>query len=300
MPKYKAAHRKRALVTPEASSKVPEEGRQCYVSLFVEKYLRVYKTEDEALKKAKIEEKAIYEHCGSRNMYVNIAINTLKKLRHQVLTGIILYRHLKDYLLTEEQLHENNYPQPNPDKPGSILFTSGMTKALVNDTSRKICCRCGKIRGVMPTGKHSRVEECNYHLGPVLSHKVLGGLETRYSCCEGVLGSAGCQVAKLHVHGWKENIEGFMKTFVKCPPADGNPSVFAVNCEVLIHTSVVDTTVLFPHWLGLPHKRSLKSLVADHLQRIIQDNVLRAGTSMSGRVPHPLRYGHLTDGAGGR
>ncbi|XP_073737427.1 RNA exonuclease 1 homolog [Callorhinus ursinus] len=220
---------------------------------------------------AKIEEKAIYERCGSRNMYVNIAINTLK-LRHQALTGIILYRHLKDYLLTEEQLHENNYPQPNPDKPGSILFTSGMTKALVNDTSRKICCRCGKIHGVTPTGKHSRVEECNYHLGPVLSHKVLGGLETWYSCCEGVVGSAGCQVAKLHVHDWKENIEGFMKTFVKCPPADGNPGVFAVNCEVLIHTSVVDTTVLFPHWLGLPHKRSLKSLVADHLQRIIQDN----------------------------
>lgn len=40
----------------------------------------------------------------------------------------------------------------------------------------------------------------------------------------------------------------------------------------LIHTSVVDTTVLFPHRLGLPHRRSLKSLVADHLQRIIQDN----------------------------
>ncbi|XP_047623495.1 putative exonuclease GOR [Phacochoerus africanus] len=40
----------------------------------------------------------------------------------------------------------------------------------------------------------------------------------------------------------------------------------------LIHTSVVDTTVMFPHRLGLPHKRSLKSLVADYLQRIIQDD----------------------------
>uniref|UniRef100_A0A8C0N0X2 RNA exonuclease 1 homolog-like domain-containing protein n=1 Tax=Canis lupus familiaris TaxID=9615 RepID=A0A8C0N0X2_CANLF len=202
---------------------------------------------------AKIEEKTIYERCGSRNMYVNIAINTLKKLRHQdmsgsrnnskttglkkneknsALTGITLYRHLKDYLLSKEQLHENNYPQPNPEKPGSILLTTGMTKALVNDTSRKICCRCGKIYGVTSTGKHCRVEECNYHFGPVLSHKVLGGLETRYSCCGGVLGSAGCQVAKLHVHDQKENIKGFVKTFVKSPPPDGNPGVFAVNCEV--------------------------------------------------------------------
>ncbi|XP_034519882.1 RNA exonuclease 1 homolog [Ailuropoda melanoleuca] len=376
MPKCKLAHRKRALVTPESSSKVPEEVRQRYVNLFVEKYLGVYETEDEALNKAKIEEKAIYERCGGRNMYVNIAISTLKKLRQDVsgssnnkttglkknekrsaLTGITLYRHLKDYLLTEEQLHENNYPQPNPDKPGSILLTPGMTKALVNATSRKICCRCGKIYGVTPAGKHSRVEECNYHFGPVLRHKVLGGLETRYSCCEGVLGSAGCQVAKLHVHDQKENTEGFVQTFVKCPLPDSNPGVFAVNCEVcytakgleltqvtvvdpslqvvydtfvkpdeevidyntrfsgvveddlkntktsirdvqaillnlfsadtvlighsfehnlyalkLIHTSVVDTTVLFPHRLGLPHRRSLKSLVADHLQRIIQDN----------------------------
>lgn len=49
------------------------------------------------------------------------------------LTGIMLYRHLKDYLLTEEQLRENNYPQPNPEKPGSILLNPGMTKTRVND-----------------------------------------------------------------------------------------------------------------------------------------------------------------------
>ena len=111
--------------------------------------MRLYKTEDEAFNKAKIEEKATYEHCGSQNIYVNIAINILKKLRGQdvsgssndkkttglkknekknVLTGTILYRHLKDYLLTEEQLHENSYPQPNPDKPGSVLLNPGMTK----------------------------------------------------------------------------------------------------------------------------------------------------------------------------
>lgn len=49
------------------------------------------------------------------------------------LTGIMLYRHLKDYLLTEEQLRENNYPQPNPEKPGSSLLNPGMTKTRVND-----------------------------------------------------------------------------------------------------------------------------------------------------------------------
>lgn len=45
----------------------------------------------------------------------------------------MLYRHLKDYLLTEEQLRENNYPQPNPEKSGRILLNPGMTKTRVND-----------------------------------------------------------------------------------------------------------------------------------------------------------------------
>ncbi|MXQ89803.1 hypothetical protein E5288_WYG020526 [Bos mutus] len=374
----RGGHRKQALGASESAPKVPDEVRRCYVNLFFDKYLKVYKTEDEAFKKAKTEEKVIYEHCSSQNMYVNIAINTLKKLRDQDmsgsnndnkttglkknetkngLTGIMLYRHLKDYLLTEEQLRENNYPQPNPEKPGSILLNPGMTKTRVNDPSRKTCCRCGKIYGVTSTGRHSRTEECHYHFGRVLSHKVLGGLGRQYSCCKGVLGSPGCQVAKHHVHNQKENLGGFVKTLVKFPALDRNPPrVFAVSCEVcytakgleptrvtvvdpslqvvydtfvkpdeevidyntrfsgvaeddlknmktsvrdvqaillnlfsadtilighsfehslyalkLIHTSVVDTTVLFPHPLGLPHRRSLKGLVADYLQRVIQD-----------------------------
>nr|P0C843.1 RecName: Full=Putative uncharacterized protein encoded by LINC00032 [Homo sapiens] len=79
----KMAHRKRHSVTSEFLSKVPDEVRQRYINLFVEKYLKVCKTEDEAVYKAKIEKKAIYERCSRRNMYVNIAVNYLKKLRDQ-------------------------------------------------------------------------------------------------------------------------------------------------------------------------------------------------------------------------
>lgn len=43
-------------------------------------------------------------------------------------------------------------------------------------------------------------------------------------------------------------------------------------CLQLIHSSVVDTAIVFPHRLGLPYKRALKNLIADHLKRIIQDN----------------------------
>ncbi|XP_028833616.1 RNA exonuclease 1 homolog isoform X2 [Denticeps clupeoides] len=40
----------------------------------------------------------------------------------------------------------------------------------------------------------------------------------------------------------------------------------------LLHSTVVDTSVVFPHRLGLPHKRALHSLTADYLRRIIQES----------------------------
>ncbi|XP_066468694.1 RNA exonuclease 1 homolog [Tiliqua scincoides] len=376
----KVSNRRRPSLVPELRSKVPHDIRQRYVNFFVEEFLKVCGTVNEAFDKALIEEKAIYNRCGSKNMYLNIAVNTLKKLRDcgsvpsgtkgttstglgkqgkNDYTGVVLYRLLKDYVLSEEQLKENDYPEPNPEKPGSAMLFSCTVKPAVSDSSRRVCCRCGEIYTVTLSGKHVRKEECNYHSGRVVRHKVPGGLETRYSCCEGVIGSPGCQVAKLHVHdGRKENLDGFVKTFIKPPPLDGNHGVFALDCEMcyttrglelsrvavvdpslqvaydtfvkpdneiidyntrfsgmtaedmkntrtsirdvqavllnlfsadtilighslendlfalkLFHKKVVDTSVVFPHRLGLPHKRALRNLMADYLRRIIQDNV---------------------------
>ncbi|XP_059410252.1 RNA exonuclease 1 homolog isoform X1 [Carassius carassius] len=42
----------------------------------------------------------------------------------------------------------------------------------------------------------------------------------------------------------------------------------------IIHSTVIDTSVVFPHRLGLPHKRELNSLTADYLRRIIQESVV--------------------------
>ncbi|XP_029462364.1 RNA exonuclease 1 homolog isoform X2 [Rhinatrema bivittatum] len=380
MPPPKVITRRRPSVIPEIGSKVPHDTRQRYVNFFVEECLKVCSSVEEAFEKALSEEKAIYDRCGSKNMYLNIAVNTLKKLRDQGgnlqmsrkennatrsrkheekdLTGVSLYKLLKDYALTEEQLEEYGYPRLNPDKPGSAIICSGLTKSFVTDALKKICCRCGEIYSVTSKGKHVRKEECNYHSGRVLKHRVPGGVETRYSCCEAIIGTPGCQVAKLHVHdGQKENLDGFMKTLIKLPPPDGNPGVFALDCEMcyttqgldltrvtvvdsslqivydtyvkpdneiidyntrfsgvseddlknintsirdvqavmlnmfsaetilighslendlfslkLIHENVVDTSVVFPHRLGLPHKRALRSLIADYLRRIIQDD----------------------------
>lgn len=40
----------------------------------------------------------------------------------------------------------------------------------------------------------------------------------------------------------------------------------------LIHNVVVDTSVLYPHKMGPPKKRALKTLCIENLKRIIQEN----------------------------
>lgn len=41
----------------------------------------------------------------------------------------------------------------------------------------------------------------------------------------------------------------------------------------IIHNTIIDTSVLFPHKMGLPHKRALRVLASDYLKKIIQNNV---------------------------
>nr|XP_010300716.1 PREDICTED: RNA exonuclease 1 homolog [Balearica regulorum gibbericeps] len=343
---------------PESGSKVPFETRQRYIGLFLAECFKMCGTVNEAIDKALIEEQSVYDRCGSKKMYLNFAVKTLKKLRDHAFTGQALYELLKDYRLTADQLNENNFPRPNPEKNGSAIFT-GVVKNAAYDAFKRVCCRCGEVYAITSSGEHRRKEECNYHSGRVLEQKVPGGVEKRYSCCERIVGSAGCQNAKLHVHdGRREKLEGFMKTLIKSPPFDGNYGVYALDCETcyttrgleltrvtvvddklqvvydtfvkpdgkvvdydirlsgateddlkntktslrdvqaillnlfsadtilighglendlfvlkLIHNTVVDTSVVFPHRLGFPHKRALRSLMADYLRRIRQDDV---------------------------
>ena len=41
----------------------------------------------------------------------------------------------------------------------------------------------------------------------------------------------------------------------------------------IIHSKVVDTAIVFPHRLGLPYKRALRTITAEFLHKIIQDEV---------------------------
>ncbi|NWJ07419.1 REXO1 exonuclease, partial [Crypturellus undulatus] len=239
VPSLQSTTLQRPVIPTEFGAKVPTNIRQRYLNLFIDECLKFCSSSQEAFDKALSEEKVAYERSTSRNIYLNVAVNTLKKLRSLVpnspssvnktsnkkvvsheavlggklaaktsftlnrsgslraedLTGAALYRRLKEYLMTEEQLKENGYPMPHPEKPGrAVLFTAEEKKTL--DSSCRICCRCGTEYMVSASGSCIRKEECVHHWGRLRKQRVPGGWETHYSCCSGAVGSPGCQVAK--------------------------------------------------------------------------------------------------------
>uniref|UniRef100_A0A665WRH7 Exonuclease domain-containing protein n=1 Tax=Echeneis naucrates TaxID=173247 RepID=A0A665WRH7_ECHNA len=392
-PTMKSSSLKRPIIPTEFGAKVPTNIRQRYLNTFIDECVKFCPSEDFAFQMALDEEKLVYERSSSKNIYLNVAVNTLKKLRskskepglvankkaqsheevlggrlaattsftvnrmgkqqEEKLTGVALYRKLKAYLMTEEQLQEHGYPRTNPEAVGkAVLYTLPEKKAPA-DPFNKICCRCGAEYKINVNGSCVRKEECSFHWGRLRRHKVAGGWETNYNCCAAAVGSPGCQVAKQHVQdGRKESLDGYVSTFSKpLPPGLQRPggcytkqgleltrvtvidsdmkviydtfvkpeskvvdyntrfsgvteedlksatitlrdvqavllSMFSAESILighslesdllalkLIHSSVVDTAIVFPHRLGLPYKRALKNLMADHLKRIIQDNV---------------------------
>ncbi|XP_013417107.1 RNA exonuclease 1 homolog isoform X2 [Lingula anatina] len=404
---------KRPTIPSEYGSKVPVNVRQRYLNLIIDECLKIYDTEKDAYERGLEEEKAVYKRSSNRTVYLNVAVNAVKRLRSEVtlhqpgtssqtpdkhpkgfsheavlggsraaktsftlnrsggpvvlnekdFTDAGLYKKLTPYIMTEEQLVDNGFPRFNPECAGTPfikLREDSMSKLFSKIENERICCRCGKRFPVYPNGMYGKQEECNYHWGKAWKKRIAGAIETRYTCCQGDLGAAGCQVAKLHVHEQNkyENNSGFMRTIPCSPPVDGDYGVYALDCEMvyttagielarvtviggdmkpayetlvkpekpvidcntrfsglkkedlkgvrttirdvqavllslfsdktilmghslesdlislkLIHSTVVDTSVVFPHKMGPPYKRALKTLMVEYMQKIIQDDV---------------------------
>ncbi|XP_054666848.1 uncharacterized protein LOC129199826 [Grus americana] len=127
---------------PESGSKVPFETRQRYIGLFLAECFKMCGTVNEAIDKALIEEQSVYDRCGSKKMYLNFAVKTLKKLR--------------------------DHGQLSNSRSSS---GTGSIKSEEEKAFKRMCCRCGEVYAITSSGEHRRKEECNYHSGRVLEQK---------------------------------------------------------------------------------------------------------------------------------
>ncbi|XP_060737005.1 RNA exonuclease 1 homolog [Tachysurus vachellii] len=85
-PTLKSASMKRPVIPTEFGAKVPTNVRQRYLNVFIEECLKFCPSEDVAFQAALDEEKQVYERSSSKNIYLNVAVNVLKKLRSKSVT----------------------------------------------------------------------------------------------------------------------------------------------------------------------------------------------------------------------
>jgi RNA exonuclease 1 len=62
----------------------------------------------------------------------------------------------------------------------------------------------------------------------------------------------------------------------------------------MVHETIIDTSLVFPHARGQPYKRALRTLMSDYLTKIIQENGRHTTTTGSYRhvVVFRLAQGH--------
>ncbi|XP_066254548.1 uncharacterized protein [Euwallacea similis] len=228
----------------------------------------------------------------------------------------------------------------------------------MKDARVRVCSRCGTF--FYTTSKqYLTLDPCTYHPGRVITLRDTCG-PMQYSCCGGMHGSPGCDVAKVHVWaGPRELVVNSSYVETEAPKVkreDNNYGVYSLDCEMsytvkglevvkvtlvdisgtpvyneyvkpvnevvdfntrysgvdehhfikhrtkslaqvqrdirkfvssetvlighglendlkglkLIHKTVVDTSFTFPHFKGLPFRRSLKNLAQTCLNQEIQ------------------------------
>ncbi|KAF0041570.1 hypothetical protein F2P81_005102 [Scophthalmus maximus] len=82
-PTMKSSSMKRPIIPTEFGAKVPTNVRQRYLNTFIDECVKFCPSEDVAFHMALDEEKLVYDRSSSKNIYLNVAVNTLKKLRNK-------------------------------------------------------------------------------------------------------------------------------------------------------------------------------------------------------------------------
>lgn len=155
---------------------------------------------------------------------------------------------MQRYLLTQQQLADNGYPQPTRKEGVASINWGGdpppSVQSVGANAMRHRCCRCGKPFIIYQDGQYQTVEDCIYHYGRLIKTREYGeGVVSQYSCCSERRDSAGCQVAKLHVTAGIRAAEnaGYIQT-APAPQDSLAATVYALDCEMCYTTAGLELT----------------------------------------------------------
>ncbi|TGZ46835.1 RNA exonuclease 1-like protein [Temnothorax longispinosus] len=208
--------------------------------------------------------------------------------------GPALYNMLKKWIMSEQELRDNGFPRKHPDDTkghAKVYVTNSRNQTILSKVpNERMCSRCGQAYMINKQGLAVRQQNCIYHWGRKFT--VRG--EGKYSCCQQYGSATGCCDAKTHVWDYTdyENLRGITEEDMK----DVTTSILDVQATLLtmfsdktilvghslesdfkalrlLHDTVVDTSVMFPHKNGYPQKRALRNLCSEYLRKIIQNDV---------------------------
>jgi len=150
------------------------------------------------------------------------------------------YEHMKQYLLSTEQLWENKYPKRDPDNPKGTIIKDYVGNT---NTLKRVCCRCGKEYFMNKKGKYVTRNECHYHWGKLLRTRGRNSNAHAYSCCGADAAGDTCALCRLHVCNKVGPLANYVTTEF-CVNKDSKRKVFALDCEMCYTTQGLELTRL--------------------------------------------------------
>ncbi|CAB4058476.1 REX1 [Lepeophtheirus salmonis] len=168
----------------------------------------------------------------------------------------LTYAILKRYVLSKEDMIENGYPVMNSEIKGKAYIT----------------------QNPQYSNRKPQPQEPDKTLYRQRSNRALGPT-SGYYCCNGDTNSEGCEVSQVHITDMEDynNMRDVQAVLLSMFSSDtiliGHSLESDLKALKMVHSMVVDTSIVFPHKMGPPYKRALKHLAAEHLKRIIQNDV---------------------------
>ncbi|ERE72426.1 putative RNA exonuclease 1 like protein [Cricetulus griseus] len=257
---------KKPIIPKEFGGKVPTVVRQRYLNLFIEECLKFCSSNQEAIEKALNEEKVAYERSPSKNIYLNVAVNTLKKLRGLVPNTVPSLSKASGRRVVSHEQHVQDGRKENLEG-----FVRTFQKELPEDSHAGVFALDCEMSYTTYGLELTRVTVVDTDMQVVYDTFVKPDNEvvdynTRFS-----------GVTEADLVDTSVTLRDVQAVLLSMFSADTILIGHSLESDLLalkvIHSTVVDTSVLFPHRLGLPYKRSLRNLMADYLRQIIQDNV---------------------------